>query len=110
MLTTKKIFTIILMITLSACTNMAELKNRATNTLTNPAFSASTVSYTHKLQNVNIAQLTTVAPPDWGLSLSVVTGAQPLTQYCSVGTTNTKPCSCVLTWQETLPQFLEQRN
>ena len=101
MLTTKKIFTIILMITLSACTNMAELKNRATNTLTNPAFSASTVSYTHKLQNVNIAQLTTGAPPDWGLSLSVVTGAQPLTQYCSVGTTNTKPCSCVLTWQET---------
>ncbi len=101
MLTTKKIFTFISLITLSACTNMAELKNRATNTLTNPAFSASTVTYTHTLQNVNIAQLTTGSPPDWGLSLSVVTGSQPLTQYCSVGTTNTKPCSCVLTWQET---------
>jgi hypothetical protein len=87
-------------LTLSACTNMSELKNRGTNTMVNPAFSSSTNSYTHTVQNVNLTALTTGSPPDLKLSLSVTSGGLALTQFCTTGSSSAKPCACVLTWTE----------
>jgi len=95
-----KILVTFALIALAACTNITQTGgiSSTTNTLTNPAYTTSSTSYTHTVQNVNITALTTGSPPDLNLALSVVAGALPLTQFCAADTV--KPCVCVLTWTE----------
>ena len=91
------------LIPLLACTNMASLKTSSSGsriTLTNVGVGTSNVSYTHSLQNVNITAQTSGTNPGLDLSLSVVAGALPLTQFCVAGNTSTMPCTCVLSWKE----------
>ncbi|MBU6154836.1 MAG: hypothetical protein KGP28_11085 [Bdellovibrionales bacterium] len=98
---------LITLLLVPACTNVGQKSGR--NTTGNPAvFSGadfSSVSFTHQLSNVNVAQVANGnngnSTPQVNISLALNTnlaGFKPITQFCGVGT---NPCACELKWKQT---------
>ena len=91
---------------MSACTNISQFKGLSTtNNPSSLLTTGSTVGYTHVLTNFSYAAATTstAGVPDVALSLSTnvsLPGYQPLTNYCTTGTTGTNLCECELDWNE----------
>ncbi len=94
------IWPMMIILSLSACTNMANKVSSGLSTMMPPSMITNTTSYSHTPINVS----TTTANNILNLSVLFAPNSAPLTGFClatgGAATASTKPCSCQLEWVE----------